>query len=135
MFTPGISGSAVFLITLILWFKGYRVRGGLGLDMPSNWTSLHPALKPSSVEAIISRARPVFERFLETILDGKTVWWTWNLAYEFVWILLLTWISAMYLLLGRFYLAKLFFANNKCNGCGLCAEYCPVGAKIGRAHV
>jgi Pyruvate/2-oxoacid:ferredoxin oxidoreductase delta subunit len=128
LYTPGISGSSIFLLSLILLFKGYGLRGGLGLDMPSNWTSLHPGLKRSSAEAIIDRARPVFTEFLESILAGNKVWWTRNLAYEFVWMVLLTWISAMYLLIGRFFLAKLFFANDRCNGCGLCADHCPVGA-------
>ena len=29
--------------------------------------------------------------------------------------------------MGRFFLAKLFFANDRCNGCGLCAKFCSVG--------
>ena len=128
VFTPGISGSTVFLISLILLLKGYRVRGGLGLDMPSNWTSLHPGFKKESATAIIDRARPVYTDFLDSILAGRPVWLTLNLAYELVWTVLLSWISALYLLFGRFFLAKLFFANGRCNGCGLCAEHCPVGA-------
>ncbi len=31
-------------------------------------------------------------------------------------------------MIGRFFLAKLFFANNNCNGCGVCSSYCSVGA-------
>jgi hypothetical protein len=37
-------------------------------------------------------------------------------------------ISALYLLMGRFFLAKLFFANSACDGCGTCAYVCPVEA-------
>ena len=128
LFTPGISGSAIFFISLILILKGYRLRGGLGLDMPSNWTSLHPGLKQNNARAIIDRAQAGLHRFMNSILSGRKVWLTRNLAYEFVWMLLLSWISALYLLLGRFFLAKLFFANERCNGCGLCADNCPVGA-------
>jgi ferredoxin len=128
VFTPGISGSAVFLIALILFFKGFKVRGAMGVDMPSNWLSLHPGLKPENARAIVGRAAPKIERFMERILTGKTVWFTWNLLYEFIWMVLLSWISAAYLLIGRFFLAKLFFANNNCNGCGICAENCLVGA-------
>lgn len=128
VFTPGISGSAVFLIALILLFKGYRVRGALGLDMPSNWLALHPGLKPKNAREIVNRAMPKIEGFMKRIFAGMTVWFTWNLLYEFVWMIILSWISALYLLIGRLFLAKLFFANNSCNGCGICASNCPVGA-------
>ncbi|MCP4023971.1 MAG: hypothetical protein GY729_19165 [Desulfobacteraceae bacterium] len=42
----------MFLAALILWIKGYRVRGALSLDMPSNMTSLHWGLHPKNVESI-----------------------------------------------------------------------------------
>jgi hypothetical protein len=42
VFPPGISGSATFIVALILWLKGYHVRGAMSVDMPSNWFSLHP---------------------------------------------------------------------------------------------
>jgi Pyruvate/2-oxoacid:ferredoxin oxidoreductase delta subunit len=37
-------------------------------------------------------------------------------------------ISVAYLLIGRLFLAKLFFASDRCTGCGLCAEHCPNSA-------
>jgi Pyruvate/2-oxoacid:ferredoxin oxidoreductase delta subunit len=36
-------------------------------------------------------------------------------------------VSLGYLLMGRFLLAKLFFASRRCNGCGLCARSCAHG--------
>jgi ferredoxin len=128
IFTPGISGSALFLISLILFIKGYKVRGAMSVDMPSNWLSLHPGMKINNAKAIIRRALPKIERFMKRLHSGEKVWLTGNLFYEFIWVVLLSWISALYLLIGRFFLAKLFFANNRCNGCGICAEYCPAGA-------
>ena len=38
---PGIAASACFLLALILRLRGYRVRGVMSLNMPSNWMSLH----------------------------------------------------------------------------------------------
>ncbi|EGW40902.1 hypothetical protein [Desulfosporosinus sp. OT] len=38
---PGLEGTAGYLIALILILKGYIVRGVMGIDMPSNWMSLH----------------------------------------------------------------------------------------------
>jgi Pyruvate/2-oxoacid:ferredoxin oxidoreductase delta subunit len=128
VFTPGISGSGTFLISLLLALKGYSVRGILSLDMPSNWTSLHPALPPASVRAIIARAEPVVAQFMTRILSGRWSWFTVSNLYELLWGILLFPVSLSYLAIGRIGLAKLFFANGHCNACGVCQENCSLGA-------
>ena len=128
VFIPGISGTATFIIALILKLKGYNVRGSRSVDMPSNWFLLHPIQHPKSHEAIIGRAEHKVAHFMETIFSNRTVWFTMNNLYEITWGILLSLISVGYLLIGRFFLAKLFFTNRNCNGCGVCAHYCTVGA-------
>ncbi|OGP60554.1 MAG: hypothetical protein A2V67_15210 [Deltaproteobacteria bacterium RBG_13_61_14] len=128
VFTPGISGSGTFLIALLLALKGYSVRGILSLDMPSNWTSLHPALSPTSVGAIIARAEPRVAQFLTRILSGRRSWFTISNLYELLWAVLLFPVSLGYLSVGRVGLAKLFFANFQCNGCGICQDSCSLQA-------
>jgi hypothetical protein len=51
--TPGLSGLALLLPMLILTLKGYRIKGLLSVDMPSNWISVHPGLFPSTVKFIM----------------------------------------------------------------------------------
>ena len=51
-----------------------------------------------------------------------------NILWELFWGIGLSWVSAGYLLIGRFFLSKLFFANEKCTGCGICADHCPTGS-------
>lgn len=128
LFTPGVSGSTNFLLALILAWKGYRVRGLLGLDMPSNWIALHPGFKKENADAIIARSEPRAAWFAERLFAGESVWLTRNNLCEFIWGILLFYISMLYLLIGRFFLAKLFFANHRCTGCRLCATQCPVQA-------
>jgi ferredoxin len=128
VFPPGISGSATFIIALILFLKGYHVRGVMSVDMPSNWFSLHPIQSLKNHEAIINRGEKKTSRFIEKTLHGDTGWFTWNNLYEFTWGILLSLISVGYLFVGRFFLAKLFFANTNCDGCGVCAESCSVRA-------
>ena len=128
LFIPGISGSATFVIALILLLKGYKVRGAMSVDMPSNWYSLHPIQGRKSHEAIIDRAEYKVASFMEKVLSNSRIWFTGNNLYEGILGTILSLISIAYLLLGRFFLAKLFFANNNCDGCGICALNCTVKA-------
>ena len=128
VFTPGISGTATFIISLILFIKGYRVRGAASIDMPSNWYSLHPIQKEKNLRAIITRAELKAGEFINKLIKGNSIWLTLNNLYEIIWGLLLIPISLGYLIFGRFFLAKLFFANTNCNGCGICADNCSFGA-------
>ena len=97
-------------------------------DVPSNWFSLHPIQSRKSHEAIIKRAERKVAWFMERILSSGKVWFTANNLYEITWGFLLSLISVAYLFIGRFFLAKLFFANKNCDGCGVCASYCSVEA-------
>jgi ferredoxin len=128
LFIPGISGTATFITALILHLKGYHVRGTMSVDMPSNWYSLHPIQCPESHGAIAGRAEQKVAGFMERILSNHKVWLTFNNLYEIIFGLLLSLISTGYLFVGRFFLAKLFFANRDCNGCGICSSSCSVNA-------
>ena len=132
IFTPGIASSAGLLLGLILVLRGYALRGVKSVDMPSNWYSLHPIQGETSVRAIVERGEKLAEDYAQRLSAGRRALATWNNLYELCWALVLSWISALYLLLGRFFLAKLFFANENCDGCGLCAKQCPSGGVVMR---
>ncbi len=127
---PGLSGSAMFVIALILLCKGYRIKGLRGLDMPSNWMSLHWGISKKYAEKIIERAKRDVEGFGQKIFGGRRHLFSLNNLFELVFGIALVQVSAGYLLIGRFGLAKLFYANWNCNSCGQCAHDCPVGAVI-----
>jgi len=134
---PGAAGTAALLIALILLLKGYRLRGITGLDMPSNWMSLYSGFSTENAPPYIEKRRAGARRIFRQVLAGKPHWASWSNAWDLlVWGLPLAWLSALYLLFGRFFLAKLFFATNACTGCGQCAEHCPNNAIImkGRRH-
>jgi len=127
LFTPGLCGVALIIPILILAAKGYRIKGLLPLDMPSNWISIHPGVKEKVVNSITSRCERIVGRFADEVLEGKAS------IHPIFWILLpldilVSPISLGYMIIGRFFLAKTFFASAKCNNCRICEEKCPVGA-------
>lgn len=127
LFLPGLSGVALIIPILTLSLKGYRIKGILPLDMPSNWISLHPGIRTKVVDSITDRCERIVDRFTEKLLQGRTtirpIFWIF-LPLD----ILVSPISLAYNLIGRFFLAKTFFASAKCNNCRICEEKCPVGA-------
>ncbi len=127
---PGIAGWAAFLTAMILFFKGYKLRGVISADMPTNWLQLHWGMKEKNNNRIFEHTRPRISRFVQRISAGKSNWFTLNNLWELVWALALGWISLVYLFFARFFIGKFFFADRKCTGCGICRDYCPVGAIV-----
>lgn len=125
LFTPGLSGIALLLPTLILILKGYKLIGYRSIDLPSNWISIHPGLKDKVVLSIFNRCKQITINFSDLILNGKKMLrGFWPLPID----LAITPIAIGYYLFGRFALSKTYIATNACNKCGLCAENCPVHA-------
>ena len=129
VYVPGAAGIATFLAAVILMLKGFRVKALFSVDMPSNFINFHWGLHPKNVESITARARRRIDRLMPRILGGGRVWWTLNNLWESCWGLLILWFvplfPILYLLIGRFFMGKLMFSNNRCVGCGLCARSCP----------
>jgi ferredoxin len=131
IYLPGFEGTATWLVALILLLKGYHIQGTVGIDMPSNWMALHPGLPPDPVMEIRKRAQEKAANFINAVLSGQQRFV--GRAVLPLAILLFP-LSLAYLLMGRLFLSKLFFASHRCNGCGLCAAHCPNGAIVMRGQ-
>jgi ferredoxin len=125
---PGVAGTAPFLLALVLWLRGYRVRGAASVNMPSNWTTLHPGLSPASVTRLLATGERDVRAFSTRLSTGRGSWFTANLAYELVFGLLLAPVSLLYVLFAGRMLGQYFFASPACTRCGQCALACPAGA-------
>jgi formate hydrogenlyase subunit 6/NADH:ubiquinone oxidoreductase subunit I len=125
-YLPGISGSAYFIIALLLMLKGYKIRGLLSVSMPSNWTVMHPSSKRQTIDTVLKKAHLQTQNMLRTVLFNQSFYDLKNFIPELCWGIIGLPFSILYLTLGRFYLSKLFFANINCTGCGLCTQLCPV---------
>ena len=122
---PGLSGLALILPAFLFFLKGCRVRGLVSLNLPSNWISLHPGLTLAAVASLADHCRNKVERYAASLLSGGVAFrGIISLPFD----LLVTPISVGYMLVGRFWLAKMYFATLECDGCGLCESNCPVNA-------
>ncbi len=127
LFLPGVSGIAQLLPALILLGKGFRIRGLLPLDMPSNWISIHPGYNPAAVAALLARCCVRVDGFSERILSGRA-YFRPNVLVMLPVDMALAPVAFMYFLYGRFFLAKVFIAATDCDTCRLCEQKCPTAS-------
>ncbi len=125
LFLPGLSGMALYFNAIILMLKGYRIRALKSVDLPSNWISVHPGVRRKVVDSMIEREKRRTKIFAGKILEGKRVF---RGLVPVIIDIAVTPIAFLYYLIGRFFLAKTFFASHDCTDCGLCDKSCPVKA-------
>jgi ferredoxin/flavodoxin len=116
-----VSGLTFYVMALLLRLKGYTVRSFMDTRWPNNWMSLVPGAPPEKVRVAVAEARAKTADFMDGFLAGERRFPTWSGVLA---ALALAPVAVGYLILGRFFLAKLFFASDRCIGCGQCAEHC-----------
>jgi len=118
----GSAGYAAFLVAFLLFLKGYEIRGIKGLDMPANFTSVHPGMRKKNIQWILETARKKTTLVIGDMFSGKKVISGWGALITGLVFLPL---SLLYQLIGRFMAAKMYLSSNLCDGCGICARSCP----------
>ena len=119
---PGYVGYGLYLAAMFLLLKGYTVVGITGFGMPHNWTTLIPPYWRKLENRINKAINSPTEKFIFDILSGKKVF---RRIGDLIFTLLIFPLPLLFILIGHLFLAKTMFAGSSCNGCGLCAEYCP----------
>ena len=126
---PGAAGLGTFLAAFLMLIKGYRPRALFSLDMPSNFINFHWGLHSKNVAAISNKAEQKLAQLVPRIMQGRRVYFTRNNLWEALWSIGILWLFPLfpigYLLIGKLFMAKVMFSNNRCVGCGLCARFCP----------
>lgn len=123
--TPGLTGIAFILSSVILKSKGYSIIGQIPFDMPSNWISLHPALTQKTVQYLHIINKQRVENHAKKIYNLQKDF----LAYQdLLQDILISPIALGYYFVGRFAIAKTFYASTSCDKCELCIKQCPVNA-------
>jgi hypothetical protein len=101
--TPGLTGVAFLLSALVLWFKGYKIKGLLPVDLPSNWISIHPGLNQKTIEYLHQKNEKKVIEFAQIVLNGKKYY---RCLREIVQDVLIAPVSLAYFFVGRFFLPK-----------------------------
>lgn len=128
LFLPGLSGVAQILPALVLWLKGYKVVGMQPVDLPSNWISLHPGLKQKVVNSLAEHWKTKITLFTDKLLAGERSYLPALISLPFD--LLVVPLAFGYYFLGRFVIAKTFYATDKCDNCMLCVKACPTRSLV-----
>ena len=68
---PGLSGIALILPAIVMSLKGYRVRGLVSLNLPSNWISLHPGLTEHAISVLVEHCRKKTGKYAAALLSGR----------------------------------------------------------------
>lgn len=126
---PGAAGLGTFLAAFLMMIKGYRPRALFSVDMPSNFINFHWGLHPKNVETISKNSKQKLGQLVPRIMKGRRVYFTRNNLWEALWSIGIIWLiplfPILYLLIGKLFMAKVMFSNNRCVSCGLCAKFCP----------
>lgn len=123
IYLMGLSGMALYFSSVLFLLKGYRIAGMRPVDLPSTWISIHPGIREKVYKSIILRRKKQCQKFFSKLFSGKRDFrGIWSLPVD----LFITPISVLYYIIGRFGLAKTYFASSKCTNCGLCESSCPV---------
>lgn len=125
--TPGLTGIAFYLSALILKLKGYSITGMYPVDLPSNWISIHPGLNERTVKYLHARNKEKVVAFAQNVLTGKK---EFKALREVIQDAAVFPIAILYYFIGRFMLAKTYYASSNCDNCDVCIKNCPVNAII-----
>lgn len=123
--TPGVSGISIYMASLILWLKGYKIQSMYAADLPSNWISVHPGLNDRTVNFINQSVKQKVEKWALEISEGKR---NYKVVRELIQDAVASLIAPLYYFAGRFIIAKTYYASKDCTKCGLCVKQCPVSA-------
>lgn len=125
--TPGLSGLTFYFASLVLKLKGYSITGMVPINMPSNWIFIHPGLNDRTIKYLHEKNKERVHACIEKIISGKK---DLRALREIIVDIIISPISVLYYIIGRFGLSKTYFTSSDCNDCDICIRNCPVKAII-----
>ncbi|MBP7102138.1 MAG: EFR1 family ferrodoxin [Bacteroidales bacterium] len=124
---PGVTGLAFYVSACILKIKKYSIKAMYPVNLPSNWTFLHPGLKQEAVTYMHIINKEKIRNFARKVFDGKS---NYKGLYEIIQDSIAAPISILYFFIGRFFFTKTYLSSRECNHCNICINNCPKKAII-----
>lgn len=124
---PGVTGLAFYISVCILKLKKYSIKAMYPVNLPSNWTFLHPGLKQEAVTYMHIINKEKIQNFAHKVFDGKS---NYKGLYEVIQDSIAAPVSILYFFIGRFFLTKTYLSSRECNHCNICINNCPKKAII-----
>jgi len=122
---PGHPGDAVRQAATMLAAGGYDVVAGTSVGMPVNFVAAMNAPSPEAAADIAHRAQEQLRGFLKRLVRGEAAPQLVRQPLGF-----------LFSVIHRFYrfglrhfnlLSRFFYADGRCDGCGICERLCPAG--------
>jgi ferredoxin len=117
----GNPGRAVAQAEHALARRGFNVIRGDFLIYPSNWMQMSPTTKESVAKEMFAKAKKDISSIASGLMKGTKARFHVSIFNR----ILTTIVGWMFLNVGRQFLGQLFFADTKCNRCGICVKSCP----------
>ncbi|MDY0015781.1 MAG: EFR1 family ferrodoxin [Bacteroidales bacterium] len=124
---PGVTGIAFYLSACILIIKSHSIKAMFPVNLPSNWTFIHPGLKLEAVTYMHIKNKERIRNFASKVFDGES---NYRSMYEIVQDLIVAPVSILYFFIGRFFFTKTYLASRECDHCNICINNCPKKAII-----
>lgn len=119
----GNSAYSPFFIAKILKKRKFKIQQIGSFSYPTNWTQVMNPQDKDSSEKMISLSDRAVIAFAENIASGKEI----RPERGLISLLFSLPVGFSYRIYLRRMLGKIYVADEKCNGCGLCAKSCPSG--------
>lgn len=123
-YIPGWSAGAPFSASRAIEHRGWKIAGIGEVSYPENWTQVSNPPNEKDAAAIRAKNDPDTRAFAASLAKGENPWLQRTKTGRFS----MVGIAALFRLVGRRMLGRLFVADASCTGCGLCARACPAVA-------
>lgn len=122
---PGWSGALLGQVSSRLKRCGLSVVGAVDHSYPVNWTQVMPPLPPKVALEVTQKADREVTLWTQSLVGRDGPGFGLALSSSSRWFIGAG--AAVFRILGRRFLGKLYAADGSCTSCGLCERACPSG--------